>query len=90
MKLTTAIRKMFRKPLTIAEIMDIDDIMYRRYVDEEVVTIAGRTFKTLWMVSDKANGYRKLADGFTTKKEAREYADSIGSNAYFAPYVVEI
>lgn len=97
MKITEALKKMFRKPMTISEIMDaegvseaIEKATYGFYDHERVETVAGRTFKTMYAVSDKANGYKVIAS-FANELHAVKYAEkTIGYNAYIYPYTIEI
>ena len=88
MKLMKAIKKLFAKPATVGEILDIYGILENDYTEVRTHTIAGRTFKVLWAVADENNGYKVVADGFDTKGKA--LARATEKNLILYPYEVEI
>ena len=88
--LIASLKNLFKKPMTVSEVLDIYGIMEKDYTEVWTIEVAGHKFKVLYRVVDENNGYKTLADGFETKGEARDYAHNIGKNAIYYPYNVEV
>ena len=86
MTLKGIIAKLFhsKRNLTVADLLTMADSTVSKR------TIAGRTFVTLWMVSDIDNGFKTVKDGFKTKSEAKAFCETVSFNWYLTPYEIEM
>lgn len=78
------------KKLTEKDLREIDRKLAADKSEERFTEVAGKRYQILSRVCDRDNNMATVAEGFTTRKAARDYAESTKVFWFISDYVVRV
>ena len=78
------------KKLTAKDMEELNRKLIKDKTEERFTEVAGKRYQILSRVCDRDNNMATVAEGFTTRKAARDFAESTKVFWFISDYVVRV